>query len=34
MLLASLIALAGAVFVGTPEEIEKKTQEVRAEAAR
>lgn len=34
MLLASLIALAGAVFVGTPEEIEKKMQEVRAEAAR
>ena len=32
MLTASLIALAAAVFVGTPEEIEKKIEETRARA--
>lgn len=32
MLTASMMVLAGAVFVGTPEEIEKKSQETRARA--
>lgn len=32
MLTASMIALAAAVFVGTPEEIEKKSRETRARA--